>query len=700
MQIQIPVNDSLPERIGQLTELAYNLWWCWNAEARQLFRMLDRTLWRQTSQNPVLMLQQLGPEQLEAAAQDLGFVALYDRVLTSFQEYLSSQDTWFIRNYPDRTHELIAYFCAEFAVHTSVPIYSGGLGLLAGDTCKEASDLGLPFVAIGALYPEGYFKQKVAADGSQEVFYERLELKHIPLLPVSDDNGDRLLVSIPLDGRQLKVSLWCMQVGRIRIFLMDSDIPENEPWDRDLVARLYGGDTEVRLRQEIVLGLGGVKTLRRLGYDPTVLHLNEGHAGFAALELIREYRTQGLSFSQSIEATRRKLVFTTHTPVKAGHDEFPYYMMEEHFRHFWEKIDVSRESFLGLGSPPGGQTFSMTILALNTARKVNGVSRKHGEVSREMWHFLYPDRPVEEVPISSITNGVHVPTWLSGGMVQLFNRHIGPNWREDHDDPTIWEKVADIPDDELWRTHLRLKSKLLTFIRNRARNAWMCDGASSGQLVAAGALLNPEALTIGFARRFATYKRATLILQEVERLLKILHNPWRPVQFIFSGKPHPADEPGKYVLRQIYEACTSPRFGGRIAFLENYDKQVAHNLVAGVDVWLNTPEPPKEASGTSGQKAALNGALNCSVLDGWWCEGYNGRNGWAIEGADDVSTALSLYGILETEIVPLFYDRNPQGIPVGWLQYVKESIRSMAAAFSTRRMMGEYVSKVYFDESP
>ncbi len=698
MEIQIPRFDAVPARIQKLNELAYNLWWCWNAEARQLFRMLDRTLWRQTSQNPVLMLQQLSREQMEAAATDAAFLALYDHVLTSFEGYLSAEDTWFRRHYPDRTHDLIAYFCAEFAVHTSVPIYSGGLGLLAGDTCKEASDLGLPFVAIGALYPEGYFKQKVAADGSQEVMYERRDLKHIPHLPGRDDRGKRLLVSIPLDGRELKVSLWRMQAGRVPIYLMDSDIPENEPWDRDLVARLYGGDTEVRLRQEIVLGIGGVKALRTLGYEPTVLHLNEGHAGFAALEMIRQYRAQGLSLEKAKEATRHKLVFTTHTPVKAGHDEFPYYMMEQHFRHFWEKADIAREDFLGLGSPPGGQTFSMTILALNTARKVNGVSRRHGEVSREMWHFLYPDRRVEDVPITSITNGVHVPTWLSGAMVQLFNRYVGPHWKEQHDDPQIWDRLADIPDEELWRTHLKLKFKLLAFVRNRAREAWMTDGTSPGQLVAAGALLNPQALTIGFARRFATYKRATLILRDMERLLGILHNPWRPVQLIFSGKPHPADEPGKYVLRQIYEACTNPRFGGRIAFLENYDKQVAHNLVGGVDIWLNTPEPPKEASGTSGQKAAINGVLNCSVLDGWWCEGYNGRNGWSIEGHDDASAADFLYRLLESEIVPMFYDRGPDDVPHVWVQRMRESIRTMAAAFSTRRMMGEYVSKIYFAE--
>ncbi len=696
MQIKTPEYESVPQRIGRLTDLAHNLWWCWNPEVRRLFRMLDRTLWRRTSQNPVRILQECTPDVFAFAANHAPFLDLYDRAVASFDAYMGSKETWYTQHYSGRPNEQVAYFCAEFGVHTSVPIYSGGLGLLAGDTCKEASDMGIPFVAVGALYPEGYFKQRVAADGSQEVFYERLRLEHTPLLPLLNDDGSRFLVTVPLDGRTLKVSLWRLQVGRVSIFLLDSDIPENEPWDRDLVARLYGGDNEVRLRQEIVLGIGGVRTLRALGYDPTVIHLNEGHAAFAVLELIREGRLAGLSFSDSVQAARRKLVFTTHTPVKAGHDEFPFHMMEEHFRHFWEALEIDRENFLGLGSSDESSSFSMTILALKTARKVNGVSKKHGEVSREMWRFLYPERPVQEVPIGSVTNGVHVPTWLSGGVVTLFNRYLGSEWRADFDDQSIWERVPEMSDEELWLTHQALKTKLFGFMRLRARQAWMAYGQSAGQLVAQGTLLTPEALTIGFARRFATYKRASLILRDVERLKRILLNPWRPVQIIFAGKPHPADEPGKYLLRQVYEVCTNPQFGGRVSFIENYDKQVAHNLVAGVDVWLNNPEPPKEASGTSGQKAALNGVLNFSILDGWWCEGYNGQNGWAIEGYDDESAAESMYSLLEEEIVPLFYRRDQSDIPTGWVARMKEAIRSTIWDFSTRRMMKEYLSESYF----
>lgn len=695
MRIEMPIHPALPERIKRLGELSYNLWWCWNAEARKLFRTLDRAQWKRTNQNPVKMLNDILPSLLEKASREPHFLELYDRVIRQFDQYMTSGDTWFSRNYPDQVHTLVAYFCAEFAVHTSVPIYSGGLGLLAGDTCKEASDLGLPLVAVGALYPEGFFRQKLAADGSQEAYYERTKLDQTPLLPVKNDDGSRLLVSVPLDGRSLKVAIWRLQVGRVAIYLMDSDIAENEPWDRDLVARLYIGDNEVRLRQEIVLGIGGVKVVRALGYDPDVIHLNEGHAAFACLELIREFRERGLEFDEALSETRRRLAFTTHTPVKAGHDEFPFHMMEEHFSHYWENNGITREEFLGLGTPPDGQAFSMTVLALRTARVTNAVSRKHGEVSRRMWRFLYPGRTEEEVPITSITNGVHVPTWLSGGMVNLFTRYLGDNWRNTHDDPAIWENVLRIPDEELWTTHQALKTKLFDFMRNRARLAWMSDTVSPGRIVAFGTLLNPDALTIGFARRFATYKRATLLLSDHERLKRILLNPWKPVQIIFAGKAHPADEPGKYVLRKVYEACTSPAFAGRIAFIENYDKQVAHHLVHGVDVWLNNPVPPKEASGTSGQKASLNGVLNLSVLDGWWCEGYNGRNGWAIDGDSDSEASHSLYDVLENLVVPRFYHRDSSGLPREWISLMKEAIRSTAAPFSARRMLKEYFRNLY-----
>lgn len=696
MQVTIPPFKKLPVRLARLTDLAYNLWWCWNVQARRLFQSLDRMLWVQLSQNPVRVLQELSEERFAELANDPSFLQLYDEVVSTFDQYMGSRDTWFSETYPERVGETVAYFCAEFAVHTSVPIYSGGLGLLSGDTCKEASDLGVPFIAVGALYPEGYFKQKVAADGSQEVFYERLRIDQTPLLPVLDDEGNRLVVPVPVDGRSLKVALFRLQIGRVPIYLMDSNIPENEPWDRDLVARLYAGDNEVRLRQEIVLGIGGVRVLRALGHDPVVIHLNEGHPAFAALELIREAVAAGRDFSEAVEDARRRLVFTTHTPVKAGHDEFPHHMMEQHFRRYWEELGISREDFFSLGSLPGSSSFSMAVLALRTSRRANAVSVRHSEVAREMWGTLYPERPAAEVPIIAVTNGVHVPTWLAGSMIRLYDRYLAQGWREQHDSAETWEPIASIPDEELWEHHLYLKRKLIRYMRNRTRNSWMTEGGAAGQIVAGGTLLSADVLTIVFARRFATYKRAALFLRDPERLKRILLDPWRPVQFIFAGKPHPADEPGKYLLRLVYEAAASPQYGGRIAFIENYDKQVAHHLVAGADVWLNNPEPPKEASGTSGQKASLNGVINFSVLDGWWCEGYNGRNGWAIDGTNDDSTARSIYEQLENEIVPEFYDRDSQNIPRAWVRRMKESIISNAAPFSARRMVKEYLNNVYF----
>jgi starch phosphorylase len=608
---------------------------------------------------------------------------------------MSSTDTWFSTSHPDKYEEQLAYLSAEFAVHTSVPIYSGGLGLLAGDTCKEASDLGLPLVAVGAFYPDGFFRQTLSADGSQVATYQRINTDQTPLLRVCNDDGSKFLVELPMDGRRVRVAVWRLQVGRVPIFLMDTDIPENEPWDRDLVARLYGGDNQVRLRQEMILGIGGMSVLKALGYTPSVIHLNEGHAAFASLELLRENLEEGKTLEESIEACRGRLVFTTHTPVKAGHDEFSFQMMEDHFLHFWERLGLSREQFLQLGTPPGGNTFSMTVLALNTSRKANGVSRRHGEVSREIWQFLFPGRSVEEVPITSITNGVHVPTWLSGPMVRLLQKHLGNEWMRAHDSPEAWDGVLEIPDEELWATHTALKSRMFRFVRERARRRWMNDSIAPSQVVAMGSLLDPGTLTIGFARRFATYKRATLLFRDLERLKRILHNPWLPVQIVFSGKAHPADEPGKFFLRQVYESCSSSGFGGHIAFVENYDKEVAHHLVSGVDVWLNTPEPPKEASGTSGQKASLNGVINCSVLDGWWCEGYNGENGWVIDGEDDEAAANKIYQLLESEIVPRFYDRDPDDTPKRWVATMKEAIRSTAAPFSARRMVKDYCEKLY-----
>lgn len=696
MRIELPIFETLPQRISRLGELSYNLWWSWQAEARRLFKSLDPVAWSRTRQNAVRMLREIPKDVFEKAASDPSFLCKYDSVMAAFDKYMG-EPGWYMSAHGDRSEELIAYFCAEFAVHTSVPIYSGGLGLLAGDTCKEASDLGVPFVAVGALYPEGYFRQRIAADGNQEAFYELLDTSNAPLLQVKNDDGTRLLVDVPLDGRSVKVGLWRVQVGRVPIFLMDTDIEENEPWDRDMVARLYGGDNEVRLRQEIILGVGGVRVLRSLGYSPTVFHLNEGHAAFAALELIRECRETGLSFNECIAAVREKLVFTTHTPVEAGHDEFAFHLMEEHFRHFWEKNGLTREEILGLGSPPNAQRFSMTVLALNTARKANGVSAKHGEVSRQMWSFLYPGRPVEEVPITSITNGVHVPTWIGGTLGAALASHLDPDWLARHDEQPVWDRIEEVPDEAVWQAHRHAKVRLFRYMQERARQRWMVEGGAPAQTVALGSLMHADALTIGFARRFATYKRATLIFQDLDRIKRILLNPQRPVQLVFAGKAHPADEPGKFFLKQVYELAMNSEFAGRIAFIENYDKQVGHRLTQGVDVWMNNPEPPKEASGTSGQKASLNGVPNLSVLDGWWCEGYNGRNGWAITGENDLETANSIYHLLENVLVPLYYDQDECGVPHAWVKTMKEAIRSTTAPFSTRRMMKEYISRMYLE---
>ena len=697
MKTEIPEFPHLSPRIGRLSELAYNFWWSWNADARAVFRQLDLTLWRRTHHNPVALLNMTSPERLARSAQDPRFLELYDSVLARFDQYLSSTETWFTKS-NFQQEGLIAYFCAEFAVHSSIPIYSGGLGLLAADTCKEASDLGIPLIAIGFLYPEGYFHQSIEADGRQTALYERVNLEQAPLLPVLNDDNSRFLVTIPIAERTIKIAVWKIQVGRVPIYLLDTDIPENDAQDRHLSMRLYIGDPHLRLQQEIILGIGGIRVLRALEYAPTVFHLNEGHSAFATFELLGEAVQSGCGFEDAIEKIRDQTVFTTHTPIVAGHDTFPFQMMEESFSHFWQERNLNGEQCLELGRDPNTQSFSMTVLLLRLAGITNGVSKKHGQVSREMWHFLWPDKEVDQVPITSITNGVHLPTWLAHELAPVFQQFIGPDWWERHDDPTIWERVFEIPDEKLWEIHLLLKSKLHNFIREHARRRWVENHISGRQVLAFGALLNSEALTIGFARRFATYKRATLLFSDRERLKRLLHNPWRPVQIIFAGKAHPDDEPGKDQLQQIFEACSSPEFRGRLAFIEEYDKHVALYLVQGVDVWLNNPLPPREACGTSGQKAALNGVPNCSVLDGWWCEGYNGVNGWAVDedpSGEDAKTALGIYETIEQRIVPAFYERDSQGIPRQWVGTMKEAIRSAAAAFSARRMLKQYMEKMY-----
>jgi starch phosphorylase len=701
------VDRALPARVSRLRELAYNLWWSWQTDAGWLFQYLDKTLWELTHHNPVKFLQQISPAKLEAAASDPAFLRHYDGMMLAFDKCLSAKETWFTEKYPHLAGNAIAYFSAEFGLHVSLPIYSGGLGILAGDHCKEASDLGLPLVGVGFVYPQGYFQQRISAEGRQEAINERFDYSAAPMEPVISRDSEGGLLALHLDGQVIQIEVWRVRLGSISIYLMATDIEENDPWNRELAARLYGGDQETRIRQEMVLGIGGVRMLERLGIRPAVFHANEGHASFMFLERIRGLVQHGMSFADAADFVRSTTVFTTHTPVPAGHDAFSFHLVEQHFHGYWESLGLDRERFLALGSHSdgyGGVNFNMTALALRMAGMRNGVSQMHGRVSRAMWHSLWPDVTEDEVPITSVTNGVHTPTWVAPEMDRLFSKYLGHDWRDHHDDQTLWARILDIPDVELWNAHLQLKHKMLNFMRERVRRDWMGETAGPVRVLTGGTLLNPDALTIGFARRFATYKRALLLFRNIERLKKIFHDEWRPVQIIFAGKSHPADAPGRSLIGEIYNLARDHGFGGRIAFVENYDIHVAKYLVRGVDLWLNNPRPPLEASGTSGQKAALNGVPQLSVPDGWWYEGYKGTNGWTInpdvpEGVSDESRdeadAEALYRLLEEEVVPLYFDRDSDGVPRRWIHLVKEAIRTAAPVFSARRMVKEYAERMY-----
>lgn len=700
-----PLSDKLPEKLNRLGEIAYNLWWSWVPEARELFRRLDYPLWRDTEHNPVQMLRIMSKSTLEKAAEDPSFIRLYHKVLLQYDQEMANGHAWFQQNYPEFKEKTIAYFSFEFGLHNSLPIYSGGLGVLSGDHAKEASDLGLPFVGVGFFYPQGYFRQRIPSHGWQESTYQQLDMNQAPIRILKDEQGVEILVAVNLGGRRVFARIWHVQAGRVNLYLMDTDVDENDPWDRQLSARLYSGDNETRIRQEIMLGIGGVRVLRKLGYQPSVYHMNEGHSAFLLLELIREKVAEGMPFDEAIQVVRKQSIFTTHTPVPAGHDAFGFHLIEQYFRGFWEELGISREKFLNLGGhqEEWGIAFNMTVLALRLSGQANGVSKLHGAVSRAMWQEVWPDKPVNEIPITSITNGIHVPSWISSEMGQLFTKYLGPDWRERHDDPAVWEKLVDIPDEELWNLHVNMKRKMISYFQENVRRNWTSGRHDPTQVLTGGTLLEPTALTIGFARRFATYKRATLIFQDLERLRRILLDIHQPVQIIFAGKAHPADEPGKHLIQFIYNMAKHNELGGRIAFVEDYNMHMARYLVQGVDVWLNTPRRPREASGTSGMKAALNGVPNFSILDGWWEEGYNGANGWAIGGgksfddpnAQDRHDANSIYQLLEEEIVPLFYSRDKDGTPRGWVEIMRESIRSNAAKFSMRRMVKEYTTELY-----
>ena len=698
------LEEKMPAKLRRLPDLAYNLWWSWTPEARNLFKRLDLTLWRSTQHNPVQMLHEISPERLEAAANDPVFARRYNQVLMRLDQEMANGHSWFHTTYPELKERTIAYFSAEFGLHNSLPIYSGGLGILSGDHAKEASDLGLPLVCVGFMYPQGYFRQRIPAHGWQEAVYQQLDMHIAPIRPVLHPDGHPLMISVPIGDRYVFARAWKIEAGRTALYLMDTDVDENDPWERELSARLYSGDNEMRIRQEIMLGIGGVRLLRALGYQPGAWHMNEGHSAFLVLELIREKVQAGMSFAAAAADVKQQTIFTTHTPVPAGHDTFPFHMVEHYFANFWHEMGLNREQFLSLGEhqESWGVAFNMTVLALRMAGMANGVSKLHGDVSRAMWNEVWPDRSVRDVPIISVTNGVHVPTWISSEMSDQFNKYLGPDWRDRQDDLAVWERIKDLPAQDLWDVHLEMKRKLIHFLRERLRTQWIAGTADPLQVLVNGRLLDPYALTIGFARRFATYKRATLIFKDIERLRRILLDAHRPVQIVFAGKAHPADDPGKRLIQEIYNLAKNNQLGGRVAFLEDYDMHMARYLTQGVDVWLNTPRLPREASGTSGMKASLNGVPNLSILDGWWAEGYNGANGWAIDGgrhdnpdAQDRADANAIYELLEEEVVPLFYERDRDDIPRGWVEMMREAIRGNTPQFSMRRMVKEYATLMY-----
>jgi starch phosphorylase len=691
----------LPEPISGLREIAMNLSWRWNPRARYLFRRLDRPLWHRTRHNPVAILREVDPARLARLAEDVDFRRLHDEVLADCRQEDSRAGTWMAAEHPDFGDRPVAYFCAEFGLHNSVPIYSGGLGVLAGDHCKTASDLGLPLVGVGLLYVKGYFDQTIRLDGWQEDTEAAFDPASTPLVPVPGRDGDRRVARLEINGHDLAIGAWKLRVGRVPIYLLDTDLEENRPEDRQLASRLYPGGRLERLQQEWILGAGGVRVLRAVGVEPVAWHANEGHAAFMLLERVRERMERGSTWEEAVAHVRASSVFTTHTPVPAGHDIFPLEQVEACAARLLDApgMSTSRLAEVGRGlEGPAG--FHMTALAIRLSGGLNGVSETHGRVTRRMWHALWPDRAVEDVPVGHITNGVHLSTWMSHSLMSLLDGHLGAGWVHRIADPRLWEAIRDLDDEGLWRVHRRRKETLLAFVRERARHRWAEHWGDSGHLVGAGTLLAPDALTIGFARRFAEYKRADLLFRDADRLRRLVTDPHRPVQVVFAGKAHPADDQGKRILQRVYEAARDPGFEGRIAFLEDYELHMAHRLVQGVDLWLNLPRPPLEACGTSGMKAALNAVPQLGTCDGWWAEGYEGSNGWQIPPApeeEDVDAwdARHLYEILEERVVPLYYEGERHAAPRGWVAVMKEALRIGGSRFTARRMLREYVSDYY-----
>jgi len=706
--------SSRPHELGaqslydKCVALASNLWWSWHPEVINLFRDLDPIRWRQLDHNPVALLKEFTPERLDARATEM---VLYSRIHHAYRQlkaYMSSsRATWATTHAGVLGAQPVAYFSAEFGMHESVPIYSGGLGVLSGDHIKSASGLGIPLVAVGLFYDQGYFKQRLDENGYQVEEYLDTKVENLPLEPALNPDGQPVTISIETRTGALHARVWLMHVGRVRLYLLDCDVEGNSPEDRSLTSRLYGGDERTRIRQELVLGVGGVRALKALGIRPGVYHLNEGHSAFAPLEAIRERMVEdGIDFNDSLREVAQRTVFTTHTPVPAGHDRFSAELVEEHLGPLRDALGISYDQLMGLGrvEPQNKEeTICMTVLGLKLSRRANAVSSLHGHVSRRMWAHLWPWRAEEEIPIGHITNGVHVPSWLAWQMQQLYDRHFAAGWIHRMGEPEVWQSIYDVDPGELWETHNALKNLMMAFVRRRISRQCRRRGESDEAVEIARNLLDPEVLTIGFARRFATYKRADLIMSDADRLCRLLCDQDRPVQIIFAGKAHPKDEPGKALIRKIAGARLESRFQNRVVFIEDYDINVCRHLIQGVDVWLNNPRRPLEASGTSGQKVVLNGGLNFSVLDGWWAEAYDGRNGFAVgTGSNHVSTEIgdrrdadSLYDVLENRIIPLFYHRDNDGLPRQWVRMMMHSIASLAWRFGAHRMVMDYARHCY-----
>ena len=705
---RITVNPQLPKRISKLGEIANNLWWSWNSEFLKLFKRIDNDLWENSFKNPVKFLKHVSQERLEAVSKDVMFLKDYDKVVENFEDYMKSKNTWFSNKYPNNKNDLIAYFSAEYGLDETIPIYSGGLGILSGDHLKSASDLGIPLVAVGLLYKNGYFHQKIDGAGHQETEYHDIDLYDLPIHPVKDENGEDMMIYIKFPKRRIYLKVWQINVGRVKLYLLDSDIEKNNPEDRDVTLRLYGGDQEMRIRQEIVLGMGGVNFLtRKLGLNPTVYHMNEGHSAFLTLELIKNImKDKEVSFEVAKDIVSSKTVFTTHTPVPAGNDIFPLSLVEKYFKEFWPRIGLSREEFLKMGMKPCKELeagFNMGILALKIAGKKNGVSKLHGAVSRELFGEVWPEIAANESPIGYVTNGIHTCSWLDPNLKKLYNKYLMPYWQDNIQNQATWEKVKSIPDEKLWEIHQNRKTKLIRLVKENTTERLRRSGYSYEEINSITSKLDVNTLTIGFARRFATYKRATLIFKDLERITQILNNSNKPIQLIFAGKAHPADKEGQDLIKYIHEVSMMPQFKGKIFLLENYNIAMSRYLISGVDVWLNNPRRPMEASGTSGQKASVNGVINFSVLDGWWAEGYNQENGWTIGTnaeyesyeAQDVADSQSMYRTLEEKIVPLYYDRDKNGISKTWIEKMKNSIISTGGRYSTSRMLIDYTNNYY-----